>query len=173
MWNKNGLPLFSVAAKLHFDTEVTKMRHAAWVLFLLGCGESTATPKPAPPTPPANNVSDPISMMHARVDELWDAKAEGGKANLRVLLQIDGKPLAGEARMESDFVIVISGGALGMSQQPFNPNKKGRFLYEGLAAGEYKVEISSPKGTYKTWTQEGVKVAGSESPLLVVSLSKN
>ena len=82
-----------------------------------------------------------------------------------------GAPLAGEARMEGDFLEALWGGG-GGKQQSFNPNKKGRFVYEGLSPGEYRVEVKSHKGVYEDWSQSGVKLDSGSSPLLKVSLKK-
>jgi hypothetical protein len=146
-----------------------------------GCGESAppaAPPAPKPPTdvpgvplPLAKAPSGMIARMHARFDELWEAKPAAGQTQLRVLLKADGAPLAGEARMQSDFQLrALARGSTTL--QAFNPNAKGRFVYEDLKAGTYKIEIVSLKGAYETWTKEGVALEAGASPLLEVELQK-
>jgi hypothetical protein len=159
----------------------------ALALLAAGCGESAspappATPSAAPaskppsapaaaPRPPAGAGSSMIATMHARFDELWEAKPGAGEVHLRVLLKADGAPVAGEARMQSDFQLRAVGSA-STTLQAFNPNAKGRFVYEDLKAGTYKIEIVSLKGVYETWSRDGVALEAGASPLLEVELKK-
>lgn len=108
-------------------------------------------------------------MMAKMIDETWEQEPEEGTANIRILMTKDGEPYAGKVSIHTDF----SFRAVSRSHhsQGFNPNGNGRWIYEGLKPGTYKLEIegfNEFKGW--NWEKEGVKVDAGDTPLFEISL---
>ena len=108
-------------------------------------------------------------MMGKMIDDIWEKAPEEGTANIRILMLKDGKPYSGKVSIHTDF----SFRAVGRSHhsQGFNPNNNGRWIYEELEPGTYKLEIEGAndfKGW--SWVKEGVKVNADETPLFEISL---
>ncbi len=121
----------------------------------------------------AQNKSDDnkgmAEMMAQMVDANWDKPPEEGLANIRILMLKDGKPFAGKVSIHTDF----SFRAIGRyhHSQGFNPNKNGRWIYDGIEPGAYKLEIvglNEFKGW--KWEKDGVKVKAGDTPLYEIPL---
>jgi hypothetical protein len=104
-------------------------------------------------------------------DALWDKKPEAGMANLRFLLKVEGKPLAGKLDIVTDFRVVINAANRGGTHsQGFNPNQNGRFVYTQLEPGTYDVDVESVGGEYTNWTRHGARVVAGDALLFEVDL---
>ncbi len=108
-------------------------------------------------------------MKAKMVDEKWEQAPEEGTANIRILMLKDGKPFAGKVSIHTDFSFrAIS---RWHHSQGLNPNSNGRWIYEGLEPGTYKIEIegfNEFKGW--NWEKEGVEVKAGDAPLFEISL---
>jgi hypothetical protein len=108
-------------------------------------------------------------MMAKMIDENWETAPEKGTANIKILMTKDGKPYAGKISIHTDF----SFRAIGRwhHSQGFNPNSNGRWIYEGIEPGTYKLEI---EGLHEfkgwNWTKDSVEVKSGETPLFEISL---
>jgi len=108
-------------------------------------------------------------MMAEKIDANWDQPPEEGMANIRVLMTKDGEPFAGKVSIHTDFTFSAKG--KWQHNQGFNPNSKGRWMYDGLEPGIYKLEINGlNKFENFKWTKEGVTVKAGDSPLFEISL---
>lgn len=110
-------------------------------------------------------------MMAQMVDENWNKAPEEGMANIRILMTKEGKPFAGKVSIHTDFTFSAVG--RWHHNQGFNPNSSGRWIYDGLEPGTYKLEIDG-LNEFKDfkWIKEGVTVKAGNSPLFEISLDK-
>jgi len=79
-------------------------------------------------------------QMASYMDMAWDAEPEEGMANLRILMLKDGEPLEGIISIHGRYSLVLKGKI--NHSTAFNPNKNGRYVYEGLQPGTYQIEIT-------------------------------
>ena len=101
----------------------------------------------------------------------WGPEPQEGKANLRLILRVYGKPLDGpkESGLRFRLALIPSpDGSLHMGE--FAPDADGRFVCEKLDPGTYTVEVTSTRKDYPEWTLKDVKLAVGASPLLRVDL---
>jgi len=100
-------------------------------------------------------------MMAKMVDDNWDQAPEKGTANIKILMTKDGKPYVGKISIHTDF----SFKAIGRwhLSQGFNPNSNGRWIYEGIEPGTYKLEIEG-LNEFKgwNWRKDSVEVKAGE-----------
>jgi hypothetical protein len=137
----------------------------------------------APATRPAVSGALPISagqqtasqrrmaaMMAEEADRLWDQKPEEGRANLRFLVTKDGSPVEGVVSITTEFRFRAERRG-GQSSQGFNPNGKGRWVYEGLRPGVYTLVIEGV-GRFEafTWSQSDVTIEEGATPLFEVKI---
>jgi len=107
-------------------------------------------------------------QMASYMDMAWDAEPEEGMANLRILMLKDGEPLEGIISIHGRYSLILKGKM--NHSTAFNPNKNGRYVYEGLQPGTYELEVS---GKYEAdgfeWS-ESLKIEKNSVPVVEVSL---
>ena len=108
-------------------------------------------------------------MMAQQIDTIWEQEPEEGTANIRILMLKDEEPYAGKVSIHTDFSFrAIS---RGQHSQGFNPNSNGRWVYEGLEPGTYKLEIEGFNEFENWgWEKDSVKVEAGDAPLFKISL---
>lgn len=127
--------------------------------------------QPAPAMAQAGLGHQDVAEAFSRwIDQVWDkAPAEG--ANLRFLFTRQGKPVAGVARMKTDYR--FSAMRIGRGQQitqGFNPNPNGRWVYEGLEPGRYTITLQrTVPGSDWRWQRE-IEVKEGDHPRFDVPL---
>ena len=106
-------------------------------------------------------------QMASYMDMAWDAEPEEGMANLRILMLEDGKPVEGIVSIHGRYSLIMRGKM--NHSAAFNPNKHGKYVYEGLEPGTYQVEI---KGQYEAqgfqWNDE-ILIKENSTPLIELS----
>ena len=111
------------------------------------------------------------NMMAEWIDTIWDQEAEEGLANIKILMTKDDEPFAGKISIMGEFSFRAVGEYTNTTG--FNPNRNGRWVYEGLEPGTYEIFI---EGTDKfkdwQWIKEGVTIKAGDSPLFEINLSK-
>jgi hypothetical protein len=109
-------------------------------------------------------------MMAEKIDRLWDQPPAEGEANLRFLLKKGGQPFAGVESITTEFRFSAQQRG-SFRNQGFNPNGKGRWIYEELDPGTYNLTITGT-GRFEgfTWSKEGVVVKAGEAPLFEIEL---
>jgi hypothetical protein len=111
------------------------------------------------------------NMMAEWMDSIWDKEPEEGLANIKILMTKDGEPFAGKVSIMGEFSFRAVDEYTHTTG--FNPNSNGRWVYEGLESGTYKIFI---EGTDKfkgwQWSKESVTVNAGDSPLFEIDLSK-
>jgi hypothetical protein len=109
-------------------------------------------------------------MMAKMIDEKWDQPPEEGLANIRILMTKDEKPFAGKVSIITDFSFRAEQGG-SQSSQGFNPNSSGRWIYEGLEPGKYKLVIQGFNDFEGwQWSKDGFVVSAGDSPLFEINL---
>ncbi len=109
-------------------------------------------------------------MMAKMIDEIWDQVPEEGLANIRILMTKDEKPFAGKVSIITDFSFRAEQGS-SLSFQDFNPNSSGRWIYERLESGKYKLVIQGFNDFEGwQWSKDGVTVSAGDSPLFEINL---
>ncbi len=110
-------------------------------------------------------------MMAEWMDTIWEQEPEEGLANIKILMTKDDEPFAGKISIMGEFSFRAVGEYTNTTG--FNPNRNGRWVYEGLEPGTYHIFI---KGTDKfkdwQWIKEGVTIKAGDSPLFEINLSK-
>ena len=81
------------------------------------------------------------------MDMAWEAQPDKGMANIRFQFVKDGKPYAGVVSIHGRFDLVLHGRSIQTTS--VNPNANGRYVYENLTPGTYKLTL---KGRHE---QEG------------------
>ena len=110
-------------------------------------------------------------MMAEWMDTIWNHEPEEGLTNIKILMTKDGEPFAGKVSIMGEFSFRAVGEFTHTTG--FNPNSKGRWVYEGLEPGAYDIFI---EGTDKfkdwQWSKEGVTIKAGDSPMFEIDLSK-
>ncbi|MBT8383634.1 MAG: carboxypeptidase regulatory-like domain-containing protein [Ignavibacteriaceae bacterium] len=109
-------------------------------------------------------------MMANMIDEIWDQSPDKGLANIRISMTKDGEPFAGKVSILTDFLFRAEQRG-SQSSQGFNPNSNGRWVYEGLQPGTYKLVIEGINDFESwQWNKEGITVSAGDTPLFEISL---
>ncbi len=109
------------------------------------------------------------AQMAKYMDAAWEASPESGKANLRILMLENDKPMAGKVSIYGAFALLIKGRY--NHTTAFNPNANGRYVYEGITPGTYNILIEGKDGRQGfKWEKPGVKINVGESPVLEVKV---
>ncbi len=108
--------------------------------------------------------------MASQSDELWDSKPKAGSANLRFLLQKNGKPYAGKVSINTEFGFTARFRGRQI-HQGFNPNSNGRWVNDGFEPGSWDLLIEGV-GPFEgfSWRKKGITVNAGESPLFIINL---
>ncbi|NRA10993.1 MAG: hypothetical protein HRT57_03440 [Crocinitomicaceae bacterium] len=82
-----------------------------------------------------------IKMMAEYMDDAWDMKPDAGTGNLRVLVTKDGVPMAGKLGIHGEFSFRAESTIGTIHLTYFDPNLNGKWVMEGMKAGDYKITI--------------------------------
>ncbi len=110
-------------------------------------------------------------MMAEWMDTIWNHEPQEGTANIRILMTKKGEPFAGKVSIMGEFSFrAVSENT---HTTGFNPNKNGRWVYEGFEPGTYNIII---EGTDKfkdwQWSKDSVTVKSGDSPLFKIELDQ-
>lgn len=108
-------------------------------------------------------------QMASYMDMAWEAEPESGMANLRILFLKDGKPYSGVTSVHGRINFVMQGRR--NYSTSINPNDNGRYVYEGIEPGTYKLLLS---GKYElegfSYEQSNLVIKEGEQSLLEIEL---
>ena len=130
-------------------------------------------PAPTQANPNPADPQDQIALqLAACIDHIWDQVPADGTVNLRFLFKKDGKPYVGKLSADTEFAFTAVGGENVNVNQALNPHPSGRWIFEGLAPGDYTLTFRG-RGRFKGWKwAQRVRVAGGTAPLLEIELDR-
>lgn len=110
-------------------------------------------------------------QMAEWIDQVWEADPPKNAANLRFLFIKNGSPFSGKIDIEGDFVFRATGRQNHI--QAFNPNSKGRWVFEEIQPGTYDLSITGA-GPFDgwTWSKKMIEIKPDTKPLLEIPLDK-
>ncbi len=108
-------------------------------------------------------------QMAAWMDKIWEETPPENTAYLRFEFFKDGKIFSGKIDIQGDFVFRAKSKSNHI--QAFNPNTKGRWVFEDLPPGTYDISISG-KNDFNgwTWSKNKVEVNANTSQLFTIHL---
>jgi hypothetical protein len=108
-------------------------------------------------------------QMAKFMDQAWEAKPEAGQANLRLLFLKNGEPYAGATSIHGRFDFILQGKR--NYSTSVNPNDKGRYVYENIEPGTYKLILTGKHEMEGfSYEESNLQIEGNERPVIEISL---
>lgn len=108
-------------------------------------------------------------QMAEWIDKVWDADPPNDAANLKFLLTKNGAPFAGKIDIKGEFTFRARGKEA--HHQAFNPNSKGRWVFEGLPPGTYDLSITGSNAFEGwEWSKKAVEIQSNTKPFYEINL---
>ena len=139
------------------------MKSSLFILGILLSGVLIAQPEET------DQQKSMARQMAKYMDMAWEAEPESGMANLRLLFIKDGKPYSGIISIHGRFDFILQGKRTYSTS--VNPNENGRYVYESIEPGSYKLMLT---GRHEmegfSYTQGDLVLKDGEKPLVKIQL---